>query len=116
MKIRLHRGSIRFRLRQGEVRALIETGRVVETLRLGGSEFCCSLGLGPNGASVSVGPAGISASIPRLDAEAWASGQNVGVYYPLPEATRLMVEKDWACMEPTPGESNDDTFPRPTSG
>lgn len=113
MKIRFQSGSIRFRLRQREVQSLILTGIATESVRLGDASFSCTLEVGTGSTGLSLTPSGIRASVPSDDAQRWASNGDVGLYYTLPEGTRLMVEKDWACMEPSPGDSNEDTFPRP---
>lgn len=113
MKIRFQSGSIRFRLRQREVQSLIQTGIATESVRLGTATFSCTLKTGTGSTELALTPSGIQASIPSDDARRWASHGEVGLYYTLPEGTRLMVEKDWACMEPSPGDSNEDTFPRP---
>lgn len=115
MKIRLQSGSIRFRLRQRDVQCLLENGIATELVQLGDTALSCSLEIGEGSAQLSLTPTGIRAEVPGADVRRWASSGDVGLYYPLAEGTRLMVEKDWACMEPSPGDSNDDTFPRPPS-
>jgi len=115
MKIRLQSGSIRFRLRQRDVQSLIQNGSATEFVHLGDTAFSCALEIGQGSAKLSLTPTGIRALVPGDDARRWANGGDVGLYFTLPEGTRLMVEKDWACMEPSPGDSNDDTFPRPGS-
>lgn len=115
MKIRLQSGSIRFRLRQRDVQCLLQTGIATVSVRLGDADFSCILEIGVGSPGISLTPSGIRARVSGDDARRWASGGEVGLYYTLPEGTRLMVEKDWACMEPSPGDSNEDTFPRPGS-
>lgn len=116
VKIRLQRGSVRFRLRQGDVKSLVDSGRADEPVRLGGAEFVSTLQLGEGPASLRLDGARLVASIPAADARPWAAGNEVGLYYTMPEGTRLLVEKDWACLEPAAGESNDGAFPRPDGG
>lgn len=116
MKIRLQSGSIRFRLRQRDVQSLVQNGSAAETVRLGTSVFTCALNATEAQPGLEQTPGGIQARVPGADVARWAASNDVGIYYTLPEGTRLIVEKDWACMEPTPGDSNDDTFPRPAKG
>lgn len=113
MKIRLQRGSIRFRLRKGDVQSLTQCGRTEEQVNLGGSDFTVSLQIRPGSPAVSWDATGIVASIPEPDARGWAASEAVGLRYSLDGGTTLLVEKDWACMELAPGETNEDTFPRP---
>lgn len=116
MKIRLQTGSIRFRLRQRDVQSLVQNGSATETVRLGIGLLTCKLEVTKAQPEVAWTPRGIEALVPGADVERWAANTEVGIYYTLPEGTRLIVEKDWACMEPAAGESNEDTFPRPENG
>lgn len=114
MKIRLQRGSIRFRLRQGDVQGLVQQGSTEERVHLGGTDFRVTLRRQPvAAAAVSWDGSGILATVPESDVRGWAASDVVGLRYTLDGGTVLLVEKDWACMELAPGETNDDTFPRP---
>lgn len=115
MKIRLQTGSVRFRLRQSEVKNLIATGHAVEILTLSHGTLENLLELGDGPPEVILLGAGLVTRIPAVDVRRWAEGCDVGLRYTLPTGTQLLVEKDWACLEPTPGESNEDTFARPGS-
>ena len=114
MKIRFQRGSVRFRLKQGEVRSLVETGRVEEPVALGDVVFVQSLELGGDAPTLAFEGSRLAARIPAADARRWASDDSVGLCYEMPEGTRLLVEKDWACLEPADGDANADTFARPS--
>ncbi len=115
MKTRFQRGSIRFRLRQGEVRSLVETGRFEESVAVGDAILVHLLELGGPSPSLALEGSRLVARIPAVDARRWASDDSVGLCYELPEGTRLLVEKDWACLEPAAGDDNRDTFARPTA-
>ena len=115
MKIRFQRGSVRFRLRQGEVRSLVETGRLAESVAVGNAAFVAALEVGGDAPSLALDGSRLVARIPSVDARRWASDDSVGLSYGLPEGTRLLVEKDWACLEPVTGDDNGDTFARPTA-
>lgn len=114
MKVRLQSGSLRFRLRQSEAGRLAAEGALSETLALGGGDFALCLRTHEAAASAELAGAKLTAFIPVGDVRRWLTGSEVGLYYTLPGGTRLLVEKDWACLEPVPGESNVDTFPRPS--
>ncbi len=113
MKIRFQRGSVRFRLRQGDLRTLVSAGRTEETVSLGGRDLVHALELHDGPAAVTLDGARFVARLPATDAHAWAESDAVGLDYALAGGTRLLVEKDWACLEPAPGETNDGTFARP---
>ena len=113
MKIRLQRGSVRFRLRQGEARALVESGAIVESVDLGPTAFVGAIELHDGPAAVTLEGGCLTARVPSLAARTWQSGAEVGLNYVLPGGTRLLIEKDWACLEPAVGETNADVFPRP---
>jgi hypothetical protein len=113
MKIRLQHGSVRFRLRQGDARVLVTQGRVEETVSLCDNMLVCCLELHEGRPSITLHGARLTARIPAAEARSWHSGDQVGLYYTPASGTRLVVEKDWACLEPAPGETNEDTFARP---
>jgi len=113
MKIRFQRGSVRFRLRQGEVRTLVGMGRAEESVAIGNEVLVHSLVLHAGPPGLAIEGAGLVARVPVEDARAWATGTEVGLRYELTGGTRLLVEKDWACLEPAAGDGDDDTFPRP---
>jgi hypothetical protein len=116
MKVRFQSGSIRFRLRQAEAKRLAEEGGVVETIALGSCALTLALRTHDGAATLEFGDNRLTANVPAADIRRWFTCGDVGVYYNLPVGTRIMVEKDWACLEPASGESNDDTFPRPVAG
>ena len=113
MKIRLQTGSVRFRLRQSDVKNLIATGHLIEGISLSHGTLENLLALSDGPPEVILTSAGLVAQIPAIDARRWAEGRDVGLRYTLPTGTQLLVEKDWACLEPTPDMSNEDTFARP---
>lgn len=97
------------------MRALVATGRAEEAVLLGKARWVNSLQLHEGLPSLTLDGSTMVARVPAEDARRWASGDAVGLSYTLPEGTRLLVEKDWACLEPVPGESDDDTFARPAA-
>jgi len=121
MKLRLHGNSIRLRLRQGEVRRLVERGLVEERTELPGSGFVYALRV-VDAAEISatVGPNRIEVTVPRGVAGRWGSSDEVGIEgsQPAPggKALRILVEKDFECIDAPPGESQDDAYPNPRAG
>lgn len=115
MKIRLQKGSLRFRLRQADAQTLATSGLVREDVAVGTQTFSSTLELCDGSPELVLDGPRLIARIPGADARRWHTGAEVGLYYSLPEGTRLMVEKDWPCLDPAPGENEDDTFVRPST-
>jgi len=113
MKLRLSSDSIRIRLRQGEVRHLAEVGWVETRVALANGTLICSLRLLEGPAEASLSERHLALCIPSAEGKCWAASTEVGLVYTLASGTRLLVEKDFACLEPREGETNADTFPRP---
>lgn len=119
MKLRIRGNSLRLRLGQGEVRQLAEEGRVEERTTFGpAAALVYALAaddVGRIDASFENGR--ILVRIPRATAIAWSQGDEVGL-----EATqstsgaeplRILIEKDFKCLDARPDESQDDAFPNP---
>jgi hypothetical protein len=118
MKIRIKGDSLRLRVGPSEVQRLIATGRVEETTHfapharltyaLEHSEAASCL-------SVSERPDEVVVTVPTSVAQAWANGDDVGIYGAVPNGSgslELAVEKDFACLDSTPA-GNPDTYPNP---
>ena len=121
MKLRIQDNSIRFRLTRREVDALRDDGRV--------SAAVCF----PDGASLeysvetsnltgqpraSYSPASLVVQIPQAAARHWAATEEVSITGA--EALEsgqlsILVEKDFACLKPRPGEDESEMFPNPNS-
>ena len=95
------------------MRSLVDAGRAEERVAVGPAAFVFSLVVHDGPPSLALEGSGLVARIPAGDARSWAGGDGVGLRYELPEGSRLLVEKDWACLEPEDGETNADTFARP---
>ena len=115
VKLRLNEDSIRFRLRQSDVQALLVAGWAESSVALSGLALGFGLRLREGEADVTLEGSRLTVFVPVADAQRWASAETVGLEYILRSGTRLLVEKDFACLEPRPGESNEGTFARPVS-
>jgi hypothetical protein len=114
MKLRLFNDSVRVRVRRPDVRTLMESGRVEHEVVVGpeaADRLTYSLALG-NVWRLEPHRAGLSVTIPREDAEAWADSGRIGLGFTAPWGTRVLVEKDFPCMEPRPDEADEGTYPR----
>ena len=121
MKLRLQGNSLRLRLRQGEVRRLVENGLVEGRTEFEEAGFVYALRVA-DAETVSAAFEGnrIVVSVPRAAARQWVESDQVGIEssQPTPSGGRLrvLVEKDFECIDAPPGESQADAFPNPRGG
>ena len=121
MKLRLQGNSLRLRLRQGEVRRLVENGSVEERTEFKPVGFVYALSVADaETVSASFEANRIVVSVPRAVAREWATSDQVGIEAsqrtPSGDVLRLLVEKDFECIDAPPGESQEDAFPNPRGG
>ena len=120
MKIRIKDNSIRLRLSRGEVDTVRENGVLTSVTGFpGGREFRYSLESSP----ASVNPAAsysdneISVRLPETVVLAWATTEQVSIDAEQVlndgEKLTILVEKDFACLAPRPGEDESDMYPHP---
>mgnify|MGYP001379971279 CR=1 FL=1 len=120
MKIRIQGNSIRLRLAQQEVADLSEHGSVDDCIAFGPNAASQHLVYRLVGADVSevsthYGEGCVTVQIPQKDAQEWVSNNVVGFENDVPidgaDSIRVVVEKDFKCLEARPGE--EDLFPNP---
>lgn len=120
MKIRIRDNSIRLRLTKGEVDAIRDNGVVTSTTGFpGGRRFSYSLESSP----ASVNPAAfyseneIRVRLPETQVLAWTTTEQVSIrgeqLLDDGEKLSILVEKDFACLEPRPGEDEAELYPHP---
>ncbi|MEO0996498.1 MAG: hypothetical protein AAFX58_03170 [Pseudomonadota bacterium] len=123
MKLRIRGDSIRLRLTRGEVERIGAGETVAETTRLGaGTVF--EYRLVPDAAAqipaAVLRAAVLEIRLPRAQARAWALGDEVGISASQPvdagATLDLLVEKDFACLAPRPGEDESDMYEHPEAG
>lgn len=124
MKLRLKGNSIRVRLDRRDIERLTVEGSVHDAVRFGprlAFSYAVELGPAPRGlprASYTEGH--LTIEIDRADVEEWRSGDRVGFDHQQPVeggVLRVLVEKDFACIDRPPGEEADDAyaFPNPSA-
>ncbi|RYY93557.1 MAG: hypothetical protein EOO11_19520 [Chitinophagaceae bacterium] len=118
MKIRIQGNSIRYRLKEPEVRRFSETGLIEETMQLGGgAALRFRLELGP-GAEVSVEHRvnTVTVRVPQALGQEWTGTERVGfdaeVGLDADARLKVLVEKDWACLDGSE-EENIGSYPNP---
>ena len=122
MKLRLRENSIRFRLLQTEVRQLRETGNISETIVFGiapTENLTYSLRTSTAAGQISAQLMNnqLEVFLPMQIAEKWADTGEVGLYGEQKigdSATlKIIVEKDFVCVDRPLDEDNTDAFPHP---
>lgn len=120
MKIRIRDNSVRLRLARAEVDALRDNGVITSTTGFpGGRKLSYSLQSSP----ASVSPAAfysdneITVRLPETLVLAWAATEQVSItgeqVLDAGEKLSILVEKDFACLAPRPGEDESDMYPHP---
>ena len=123
MKLRLKGNSLRVRLNRRDIERLIDEGRVDDALRFGpGLAFSYAVEMGPaprERPRASYAAGRLLIRIDPEDAEDWLAGDRVGFDH-LQEVeggvVRVLLEKDFACIDRPAGEEADDdyAFPNPS--
>lgn len=121
MKLRIRGNSIRFRLTQTEVARLRSSETVRESVSFPGtsSRFFYSLDASDELAKISASfhDGEVRVAIPVLLIQSWAQGDQVGMEENelLTDGgkLRVLIEKDFRCLEPRPGEDETDNFAHP---
>jgi hypothetical protein len=120
MKLRIRGNSIRIRVSQGELRELVERGTVRETVEFGHG---VALTYALESDAAARAPVAryarnvIAVVLPAATARQWADTDQVSIEAEQAisgdEALRILVEKDFACLQPRPHEDDSDMFPNP---
>ena len=130
MKLRIRGDSIRLRLTRHEVEELSWAGRVEQTLHFGplprqalvyAVQFGAAEVLSGEFRPGDGGASRLVITIPEPAGRAWCGGGAVGLSseQPLGPAggtLRLLIEKDFACLDRRPGAEDADAYPNPTAG
>jgi hypothetical protein len=124
MKLRLKGNSIRLRLHRRDIERLIYEGRVEDAVRFGPGlafSYAVEIGAAPRERPTAFYVAGrLLIRIDPEDAEEWLTGDRVGFDH-LQDveggAVRVLLEKDFACIDRPLGEEADDAyaFPNPSA-
>lgn len=125
MKLRIRGNSLRFRLTQSELALLIRAGRVEDGLHFppGASNrlvYAVEISNGGDGVRAWCRQDEIGISLPLRLAQIWNDTDQVGIEARLPLEGNawltVVVEKDFRCLQPRPGEDESDHFPNPQPG
>ncbi|EQD30453.1 hypothetical protein B2A_14108, partial [mine drainage metagenome] len=122
MKLRIKGNTLRLRLTQGEIRALAERGQVESRTEFpGGTTLVYRLRTDDENQELSVIYKNnlMEFTLSSASAERWCGTDQVTVSAErdVPGGKlQLVLEKDFACLVPRPGEDESDHFPHPEAG
>lgn len=121
MKLRIRGNSIRLRLLRGEVAKLVGDGEVSEKVGFGNSpEFIYTLAVSDEVKEISARFEGneIKILLPKAAAMNWAESDEVSLAAVQKtgdgeDVLKILVEKDFVCLERKDDPDNADAFPHP---
>ena len=120
MKLRIRGDTLRLRLSQGDLASLLDTGEVEETIHFAPGRalrYALRLDRDAEALTATYESDRVVVAVPAAEGRAWGSGGDVGMQAEqvvAPERTlSLLVEKDFKCLAPRPGEEAYDGFPNP---
>lgn len=121
MKMRVRGNSIRLRLTQSEVAEFGKGGLVEEVIEFGTNELIYVLESRADTENITAEFKGnrVVITVPQQKAEHWTNSNEVGIKAEQDiggdRTLRLLIEKDFACLEQRgDGEEDTDTFPNPS--
>lgn len=123
MKLRIRGNSLRLRLTKREVVEISEGNTIEEKVEFGsepGQQLIYALVPTDDAESpTAVFDSGrISVFVPKTQAKEWARTNQIGIeaektIEDSPHTLRILIEKDFTCLEPRAGEDDADTFAHP---
>jgi len=120
MKLRIRGDSIRIRVSQLELSEIAERGRVHDTIHFGdgvGLTYLLESDAAARTPHARYAADVISVVLPAATVRRWANSNQVSIEGEQAldggETLRILVEKDFACLQPRPGEDESDMFPNP---
>ena len=121
MKLRVRNNSIRLRLTQTEVAAFAESGAVEEAIEFGLTADKSLIYRVERAAVETVradfADGKITISVPASLAENWAVTNQIGIKTEQDlgngKMLKILIEKDFACLEPRASEDESDAFSHP---
>lgn len=114
MKLRIKGNSLRLRLTRGEVERLSDEGFMSETMSLPGAalEYSVHADKTAREMSVQFADQALRVTVPAHAILEWAATEQISLSA-THGPTRILVEKDFACLQPREGEDDSDAFPHP---
>ncbi len=123
MKLRIRGNSIRLRLTKSDIAQFAAGGKIEEIVEFGIAMPSLSYRLEKNGEADTVSASFedncLKISVPKTAAEEWVNSERVGIESAQPisdnNVLRILVEKDFACLDKRAGDEDSDTFTNPNA-
>jgi len=122
MKLRIRGNSIRLRLSQTEVASLETSGRVADQIVFGPGvalAYVLVVDAAIEATQAAFEGDTVTITIPSAVMRAWSDPAEVSIHGSQAlgedEVLKILVEKDFACLEPREGEDQENLFPNPGS-
>ena len=121
MKLRVKNNSIRLRLTQSEVARLGDAGRVEETIEFGLEPrqqlvYTLEITTAEKNVYAAIENNRVTIFVPKTQADEWIKSEQVSIKIDQSigggKILSLLVEKDFACLEPRATEGDSDSFIR----
>ena len=121
MKLRLKPNSVRLRLNRTEVMKFANTEEITETIEFPGLaalRYGLRVFSGPSPEAVRFENGELMLTVPAVDARNWVSrDEEIGLYYDQKlhggGSLRIMIEKDFQCIDGPPEEIDPAGYPNP---
>ena len=122
MKLRIKGNSVRLRLGQSEVQRLASAGMVQESTRFGPSKeqrfaYALCVTLGEHCVTASFANRLLMVRVPINVIHQWMTTDQVSIHAVQGTGEdgelRILIEKDFECIDAPPDESQEDAFPHP---
>ncbi|MDH3645469.1 MAG: hypothetical protein OER80_01715 [Gammaproteobacteria bacterium] len=114
MKLRIKGDSLRLRLTQGEVARLAASAQITESMHLTGARLVYTLLADADAHDISarLRDSQLVVVLPQSLMQSWAKSEQVSIRGQ-DGPVQILVEKDFACLQPRDGEDDADAFPHP---
>ena len=125
MKLRIRGNSIRLRLGESEVARLAKEKRASDSVQFSVSPrtfltYTVATSCEQKEITACFAEGEIRVTIPAATAEEWATSAQVGLEHVQPLGAdgglSILIEKDFRCLAPRPGEDQSDSFTNPAAG
>jgi hypothetical protein len=117
MKLRISGNSIRLRLTRSEVEEFAYVGSYESSIALAGGELVYRLEKAEIESPVAfLSGSTITIRVPVAAAADWTGSEKVGIEAFDKRGLKILVEKDFTCLKPRPGEDTEEHYPHPAAG
>lgn len=118
MKLRIRGNSLCMRLTRTEIAELVATGTVGDRVRLGelpehALVYRLELSDAVTKPTTTFQASQLCVRLPEAEGREWAQNERVGIYGEESWGLKLIIEKDFKCLDPRLGDDESDAFENP---